>query len=186
MFIERDRQDDCVGLECIPQRLGDDSGSNRPGLRCQRLRRAAAPAGHLRGFAARGDDLSFRILQLHSSKYFSDLVLELKFEKRPRRGQTCAMPPSTARSTPVMKELSSEARNVTAAAIASGLPLRPIGTCVTNWAAACSACSGVRPAFSKAGVSIGPGLTEFTRILRSFRSIVQPRAKLRTAALLAA
>jgi len=31
-----------------------------------------------------------------------------------------------------------------------------------------------------------PGLIEFTRILRSFSSIVQPRAKLRTAALLAA
>jgi hypothetical protein len=32
MFPERDRQDDCVGLECIPQRLGDDRGSNRPSL----------------------------------------------------------------------------------------------------------------------------------------------------------
>src|SRR3984893_2425728 len=62
------------------------------------------------------------------------------------------MPPSTARSTPVMKELSSEARNVTAAAISSGLPLRPIGICEANWAAACSACSGVRPVVvSKAG-----------------------------------
>jgi hypothetical protein len=37
MFPERDRQDDCVGLECIPQRLGDDRGSNRPSLRRQRL-----------------------------------------------------------------------------------------------------------------------------------------------------
>ena len=26
MLPERDRQDDCVGLECILQRLGDDSG----------------------------------------------------------------------------------------------------------------------------------------------------------------
>src|SRR6476659_1574862 len=102
-------------------------------------------------------------------------------------GQTCAMPPSTARSTPVMKELSSEARNVTAAAISSGLPLRPIGICEANWAAACSACSGVRPVVvSKAGVSIGPGLIVFTRMLRSFSSNVQAREKLRTAALLAA
>src|SRR2546428_2701 len=86
------------------------------------------------------------------------------------------MPPSTARSTPVMKELSSEARNVTAAAISSGLPLRPIGICEANWAAACSACSGVRPVVvSKAGVSIGPGLIVFTRILRSFSSRVQAR-----------
>src|SRR5450631_4167099 len=125
--------------------------------------------------------------------------VELKFEKRGpttggaggpatgAQGQTCAMPPSTARSTPVMKELSSEARNVTAAAISSGLPLRPIGICEANWAAACSACSGVRPVVvSKAGVSVGPGLIVFTRILRSFSSRVQAREKLRTAALLAA
>ena len=58
-------------------------------------------------------------------------------------------------------------RNVTAAAISSGLPLRPIGICEANWAAACSACSGVRPVVvSKAGVSIGPGLIVFTRILK--------------------
>src|SRR3981189_2451802 len=126
------------------------------------------------------------------------LRLELKFEKRGRatgeaggqprdRGQTRAMPPSTGRSTPVMKELSSEARNVTAAAISSGLPLRPMGICEANWAAACPACSGVRPVVvSKAGVSIGPGLIVFTRILRSFSSRVQAREKLRTAALLAA
>src|SRR3984885_1463460 len=37
MVAERNRQDDCVSLECIPQRLGDDRGSNRPSLRCQRL-----------------------------------------------------------------------------------------------------------------------------------------------------
>jgi hypothetical protein len=30
MLPERDRQDDRVGLDCIPQRLGDDRGSNRP------------------------------------------------------------------------------------------------------------------------------------------------------------
>src|ERR1700723_2099558 len=47
MFPERDRQDDCVGLECIPQRLGDDRGSNRPSLRRQRLGRPAARDGHV-------------------------------------------------------------------------------------------------------------------------------------------
>jgi hypothetical protein len=36
---ERDRQDDCVGLEYIPQRFGNDRGSNRPSLWCQRLER---------------------------------------------------------------------------------------------------------------------------------------------------
>jgi hypothetical protein len=54
MFIERDRQDDCVGPECIPQRLGDDSGSNRPSLRRQRLGRAAARDGHVDVFTGEG------------------------------------------------------------------------------------------------------------------------------------
>src|ERR1700680_4193271 len=47
MFPERNRQDDCVCLECIPQRLGDDRGSNRSSLRRQLLRRPAARDGHL-------------------------------------------------------------------------------------------------------------------------------------------
>jgi len=69
----------------------------------------------------------------------------------------------------------------------SGMPLRPIGICVVNCATACAACSAVRPVVvAKAGVSIAPGLIQFTRILRSFNSKAQPRAKLRTAALLAA
>src|SRR3984885_11065540 len=47
MFPERDRQDDCVGLECIPQRPGDDRGSNPPSLRRQRLGRPATRDGHV-------------------------------------------------------------------------------------------------------------------------------------------
>ena len=67
------------------------------------------------------------------------------------------------------------------------LACRHTPECEAYAAAACLACSAVRPVvFSKAGVSVGPGLIEFTRILRSFNSIVQARAKLRTAALLAA
>src|ERR1017187_8006513 len=54
MFPERDRQDDCVGLECIPQRLGDDRGSNRPSLRRQRLGRPAARDGHIDVFTGEG------------------------------------------------------------------------------------------------------------------------------------
>jgi hypothetical protein len=54
MFPERDRQDDCVGLECIPQRLGDDRGSNRPRLRRQRLGRPAARDGHIDVFTGEG------------------------------------------------------------------------------------------------------------------------------------
>ena len=54
MFPERDRQDDCVGLECTPQRLGDDRGSNRPSLRRQRLGRPAARNGHIDVFTGEG------------------------------------------------------------------------------------------------------------------------------------
>src|SRR3984957_19170466 len=46
VFPKRDRQDDCVGLECIPKRLGDDRGSNRPSLRRQSLRRPATRDSH--------------------------------------------------------------------------------------------------------------------------------------------
>src|ERR1700676_2936607 len=54
MFPERNRQDDCVGLECIPQRLGDDRGSNRPSLRCQRLEGPATRNGHVDVFTGEG------------------------------------------------------------------------------------------------------------------------------------
>src|ERR1700680_2591537 len=190
MFPERNRQDDCVGLECVPQRLGDDRGSNRPSLRRQRFGRPAARDGHVDAFTGEGvgGGLAYLTESYNCIAHnISPIRVRTKFEKRPRRGQTCAMPPSTARSTPVIYELSSEARNTTTDAISSGLPLRPSGICEVNWATACSACSAVRPVVvAKAGVSIAPGLIQFTRILRSFSSIVQPRAKLRTAALLAA
>ena len=55
MFSERDCQDDRVGLdERIPQRLGDDRGSNRPSLRCQRLGGPAARDGHVDVFTGEG------------------------------------------------------------------------------------------------------------------------------------
>jgi len=54
MFLERDRQDGGVGLECIPQRLGDERGSNRLSLRCQRLGRPAARDGHIDVFTGEG------------------------------------------------------------------------------------------------------------------------------------
>jgi hypothetical protein len=41
---------------------------------------------------------------------------------------TAARPPSTSKSIPVMKLLSSEARNTAAEAISSGSSMRPIGT----------------------------------------------------------
>ena len=54
MLPEWDRQDDRVGLECFPQRLGDDRGSNRPSLRRQRLGRPAARDGHVDVFTGEG------------------------------------------------------------------------------------------------------------------------------------
>src|ERR1700682_5496010 len=54
MFPERDCQEDCVGLECIPQRLGDYRGSNCPSLRCQRLGRPAARDDNVDFFTGEG------------------------------------------------------------------------------------------------------------------------------------
>ena len=45
-------------------------------------------------------------------------------------GQTCVSPPSTQRSTPVMKLESSDARKSGAVAISRGRPKRPNGTIV--------------------------------------------------------
>jgi hypothetical protein len=56
----------------------------------------------------------------------------------------------------VMKLLSSEARNVAAFAISSGLPIRPIGTLATRLAFTCLLSSSVCTAVLKMVVSIGP------------------------------
>src|SRR6266849_6235603 len=77
---------------------------------------------------------------------------------------------------PVMKLLSSDARNKTALATSSGSPSRPTGR---------SKSDVLNPASLQPGVLVGPGLTALTRILRAFRSRVQLRANDRTAALLA-
>src|SRR3984957_17758615 len=54
MFPERYRQDDCVSLECIAQRLGDDCGSNRSSLRYQLLRGPATRDSHVDVFTGEG------------------------------------------------------------------------------------------------------------------------------------
>jgi len=67
MFPERDRQDDCVGLERIPQRLGDDRGSNRPSLRRNASgagRLATVTSMFLRAKAWARPDYLFRILTI--------------------------------------------------------------------------------------------------------------------------
>src|SRR5262249_41157770 len=75
------------------------------------------------------------------------------------------MPPSTNSSISVMKLQSSDARNRAAFATSSGVPIRPIGTAAMTFALNSSSCSLVPPAMLPPGVSIGPGLMAFTRIL---------------------
>src|SRR5260370_42175032 len=94
--------------------------------------------------------------------------------------QIWALPPSTNSSIPVTKLESSEARNSAAFATSLGSPIRPIGMVETIRAITSGDSRLAR------GVLIGPGLTTFERIRRSFRSVVQGRTKERIAALLAA
>src|SRR5215510_14724236 len=81
--------------------------------------------------------------------------------------------------------LSSEARKTTALATSSDVPSLPSGALVRI------AFKPSRPAPADAtasfnpGVSMRTGLTAFTRMRRCFKSVVQIRAKQRTAALLA-
>src|SRR3984893_7398634 len=177
MLPERDRQDDCVGLECIPQRLGDDRGSNRPSLRRQRLGRPAARDGHVDVFTGKGvgEGLtylteSYNCMAHNASPIRDDIDLQMA-EK----------PPSTDNSTPFTKLESSEARNSATAAISSGRPILPRGIRDSNIRFA----SSVRT-WSCIGVAIGPGLSTFTRIFLPFSSLSHVRANERNAALLAA
>ncbi|GAA6614474.1 hypothetical protein NUACC26_002530 [Scytonema sp. NUACC26] len=78
---------------------------------------------------------------------------------------------------PLTKLLSSDARKTTALAISSGVPTLKSGIALT-WLS-----TNPTPKHSVLGVGITPGLTAFTRILRSLRSSIQLRAKERTAAL---
>src|ERR1700730_4731043 len=94
--------------------------------------------------------------------------------------QIWALPPSTNSSIPVMKLESSDARNNATFATSSGSPMRPIGMVDTIRAMTSEDCR------LASGVLIGPGLTTFERIRRSFKSVVQVRTNERSAALLAA
>ena len=76
-----------------------------------------------------------------------------------------------------MYELSSEARKRAAFAISDGEASRFI----TEIAASCFFCSSVVTRSTK-GVAVAPGLRQFTRIFRSFKSKDQQRANDRTAA----
>src|ERR1700754_4878304 len=180
MLPERDRQDDGVGLECIPQRLGDNRGSNRPSLRRQRLGRPAARDGHVDVFTGEGvceglADLTESYNRVAHNASPIRVGIDSPELKRAEK------PPATDNSTPFTKLESSEARNSATAAISSGRPIVPRGIRDSNIRFA----SSVRT-WSCIGVAIGPGCSTFTRIFLAFSSLSHPRAKACNAALLAA
>jgi hypothetical protein len=108
-------------------------------------------------------------LQLHShSQWITVLQLTTPY--------TCAKPPSTNNSAPVTKLASSEARNTTALAISSGVPSLPSGTLLEMFFNRCWPVSEEPRSPLSPGVSIEPGLTAFTRMRRSFKSVVHVRA----------
>src|SRR6185437_4022255 len=180
MLPERDRQDDCVGLECILQRLGDDRGSNRPGLRRQRLGRPAARDGHVDVFTGEGvgEGLAYRT---ESYNRIAHNTSPIRVDIDSPALQMAEKPPSTDNSTPFTKLESSEARNSATAAISSGRPIFPRGIRDSNIRFA----SSVRT-WSCIGVAIGPGCSTFTRIFLPLSSLSHPRANACSAALLAA
>src|SRR6185312_12416444 len=179
MLPERDRQGDCVGLERILQRPGDDRGSNRPSLRRQCLGRSAARDGHVDVFTGEGagEGLAYRT---ESYNCVAHNASPIRVDIDSPAFQMAEKPPSTDNSTPFTKLESSEARNSATAAISSGRPIFPRGISDSNIRFA----SAVRT-WSCIGVAIGPGLSTFTRIFLPFSSLSQVRANERNAALLA-
>src|SRR5438552_13323564 len=137
MFPERDRQDDCVGLECIPQRLGDDRGSNRPSLRCQPLGGPAARDGHVDVFTGEGVGQGLTYLSesyncvthnVSPSVYHALRAPNIEWSDRPGVArQICARPPPPATSLPAIKLLPRDARQAATAAISAGSDRRQSG-----------------------------------------------------------
>src|SRR6266446_8897528 len=70
-------------------------------------------------------------------------------------------------------------------AISSGRPKRPRGTVAAIIFARCWPVSEEASSSFSPGVSVAPGLTAFTRMRRSFSSVVHVRANERTAAFVA-
>src|SRR6478735_5397497 len=106
-------------------------------------------------------------------------VAPARLTRAPR--QTCASPPSTNSSLPVMKLLASEARKATVAAISLGsatlFMTTPSAICANS---ADSPPAGASP--TNPGVSTGPGTSVLTRMPRSASSTAIVRPSDRTAA----
>jgi NAD(P)-dependent dehydrogenase (short-subunit alcohol dehydrogenase family) len=91
-----------------------------------------------------------------------------------------------ASSVPVMKLACSLTRKRTASATSSAVPNRLRGTCATIPPVNSFTASAGMPRRPKIGVSIGPGETALTRIVRGASSAAKVRVRLRSAALVAA
>ena len=113
------------------------------------------------------------------------LILAVGWFISTRRAQVWAMPPSTKSSAPLTKLLSSDARKTAAAAISSGLPIRPSGVWAAKRSVSCRSCSASGASPCSPGVEVAPGESTLTRMPVSFRSRIQLRARLRIAALVA-
>jgi hypothetical protein len=83
------------------------------------------------------------------------------------------------------RDFSPTARNTTALATSSGVPNLPSGTALEICVRRCSPTPEEASKSLNPGVSINPGLIAFTRMPRTFRSVVHVRANERTAAFVA-
>src|SRR5258706_3345123 len=123
----------------------------------------------------------------HLSPPFIDWLFR---EEIPRRtpltlNQTCARPPSTNTSLPVIKLLSSEARNKAAAAVSSGLPTRSSGAWLARSARSASCIPVFASPLRRPGVVVAPGESTLTRMPVPFRSSGQLPPTFRIAAFVA-
>src|SRR6185437_6987686 len=87
MFTERHCQNDCVGLECISQRLGLDCRSDRPSLGFQLLGRATARNGHVDVLTGKGAGESLAYLTESYNRVThatSPIHVEIDSPARPR------------------------------------------------------------------------------------------------------
>jgi hypothetical protein len=157
--------------------------AKRNGCKCERLKFSPFGLGYEGRSWLRIQALLLGPRQMPNESSGFQAVATLVAQTTPR--QTCAIPPSTKTSLPVMKLLSSEARKSATAAVSSGRPMRPAGVCAIRPEISASCCPIRANPLRRPGVAVGPGESTFTRIPVVFKSNAQLRAKLRIAALVA-
>lgn len=110
----------------------------------------------------------------------------MTFIERLQKAHSERIPPSATSSAPTMKADSSEDKYIAAAAISSGLPSLLTGVKSPILSHIAFASSVLAATVLKIGVSTGPGVNTFTRILRSNSSAEKLLASERTTAFEAA